>query len=117
VVDLSLESVRKAVVGFRDDRDWRQFHSPKDLALSLAIEAGELLQLTQWKDTESLQADLVSKKEAFADELADCLYYVVLMANDWNIDLGLAFEKKMKKNAQRYPVELAKGNARKYSEL
>lgn len=114
----TLDSLQAAVARFRDEREWKQFHSPKDLALSLSIEAAELLQLVQWKGEAATRAELASPQaEAFADELADCLYYVLLMAHDWGLDLGTAFHRKLAKNAARYPVDKARGNARKYTEL
>lgn len=105
------------MLAFRDQRDWKQFHNPKDVAVSIALEAAELLELTQWKNGEELANALESKKAEVADELSDILYWVLLFAHEQGIDLGAAFEEKMRKNEAKYPVEKAKGSSKKYSEL
>jgi len=102
---------------FRDERDWKQFHSPKELAIQLILESGELLELMQWRNGNDLQAYLKEKKQAVAEELADVLHGLVLIAAEMEIDLGKAFKYKMHKNAQKYPVHKARGSARKYTEL
>jgi NTP pyrophosphatase (non-canonical NTP hydrolase) len=104
---------------FRDDRDWKQFHSPKDLAANLCIEAAELLELTQWRTGEALIDHLKSPpmREAFEDEMADVLLTLLLLAHDQEIDLASAFARKMKKNEAKYPVEKSKGRSEKYDRL
>ncbi len=109
--------LQKRIIAFRDARDWKQFHNPKDLTISLVLEATELLEHFQWKSPEEM-ADHVSKnKEAVSDELADVLYWVLLIANDLKIDVGSALSNKMDKNEAKYPVEKSKGSHRKYTEL
>ena len=104
---------------FRDERDWAQFHTPKDLAATLCIEAAELLELTQWRSGELLRDHLAdpSIRESFEDELADVLLTILLLAHDQKIDLAAAFSRKMKKNEAKYPVEKARGRAEKYDRL
>ena len=112
-----LDSLTAAIVAFRDDRDWAQFHNPKDLALSLVLEAGEVLEHMQWANGEALAQRLHERKEAVGEELSDVLYYTLLLAHDLGIDLSGAFAAKMAKNAQKYPVEKARGSSKKYTEL
>ena len=108
---------QKMVVAFRDARDWKQFHNPKDMALSLVLEATEVMEHFQWKTPEEVREYLKEHKGEVAEELADVLHWVVLMSHDMNIDLGKAFEAKMKKNEKKYPVEKSKGKHTKYTEL
>lgn len=105
------------VVQFRDDRDWKQFHNPKDCAISLSLEASELLEHFQWKGKEEIEEYVVSHKEQIGDELADVLYWVLLLSNDLRIDIADTFVRKLEKNDAKYPVEKAKGKKTKYSEL
>ena len=109
--------ITAAITAFRDARDWKQFHTPKDVALSLVLEATEVLELMQWKNGAALDAKLAENKEALGDELADVLYYTLLLAHDQGIDVEAAFTRKMERNAAKYPVELAKGSSAKYTEL
>jgi NTP pyrophosphatase (non-canonical NTP hydrolase) len=102
---------------FRSERDWEQFHNPKDQALSLVLESAELLEHFQWKNGKELKAHLKANKTEVADELADVLGWVLLMANDLKIDLDAAFRKKLADNARKYPVEKARGTAKKYNKL
>lgn len=102
------------VVAFRDERDWQQFHNPKDLALSLSLEASELLENFQWKTSE----EAVEKNgENIKDELADIVIYALLFANETGINLVEAIEHKIQKNIEKYPVEKAYGSNSKYTEL
>lgn len=105
------------VCAFRDARNWKQFHKPKDMALSLLLEASELAEHFQWKSDEESLDILKSKREDLADELSDVLYWTLLMAHDFGINLPEAFEAKLEKNERKYPVEKSKNNAKKYSEL
>lgn len=102
------------VLQFRDDRDWKQFHNPKDLAISLCLEAAELLEVFQWsaKDLECKE-----KKEKIEEELADVLMYSILMADACDLDIQQIIEKKLKRNMEKYPVELAYGSKEKYDQL
>jgi NTP pyrophosphatase (non-canonical NTP hydrolase) len=102
------------VLKFRDDRNWRQFHNPKDLAISVSLEASELLEIFQWSAD-----DLVceNKREKIKEELADVLNYCILMADACGLDLDEIIQAKVKRNSEKYPVELAFGNKAKYTEL
>jgi NTP pyrophosphatase (non-canonical NTP hydrolase) len=115
----TLDDLTAISLRFRDERDWAQFHTPKDLAANLCIEAAELLEVTQWRSGEELRQHLASPpgREAFEDELADVLLSTLLLAADQKIDLADAFLRKMKKNEAKYPVDKAKGSAKKYKEL
>lgn len=113
----NLTDLQKEVVAFRDARNWKQFHNPKDLSISLVLEATEVLEHFQWKDLDEMQQHLKSKREDVGDELADVLYWVLLMANDFDIDLGQSFLYKLQKNNAKYPIAKAKGRHTKYTEL
>jgi NTP pyrophosphatase (non-canonical NTP hydrolase) len=107
----------EALIKFRDARDWKQFHNPKDLAAGMAIEASELQELFLWKSAEEIEALISSKKEAVSDELADVAWYVLLMAHDLGIDLAGAIQSKLAKNEAKYPVDQSKGSSAKYTDL
>ena len=102
------------VLKFRDDRNWHQFHNPKDLAISVSLEAAELLEIFQWSAD-----DLVCEKkiDKIREELADVLNYCILMADACGLDLDEIIQAKVKRNSEKYPVELAFGNKEKYTEL
>ncbi|MFM9011455.1 MAG: nucleotide pyrophosphohydrolase [Planctomycetota bacterium] len=104
---------------FRDDRDWSQFHNPKDLAAAIAIEAGELQEHFLWKTKEQVTADLSSpvRRQAVVDEVADVLICTLLLADCLGIDIDAAVRTKTAANAKKYPVSRARGTARKYTEL
>ena len=102
------------VLRFRDDRDWRQFHTPKDLAISLTLEAAELLEVFQWSGADLECRD---KLERIREELADVMSCCVLMADVCGLDLDEILNAKVDKNAAKYPVEKARGSAAKYTEL
>lgn len=112
-----IRSMTGAILAFREARDWAQFHTPKDMALSLMLEAGELAEHFQWKNETEARAHIETKRSEIGDELADVLYWVLLMAHDFNVDLRAAFESKMAKNAAKYPLDTAKGKHTKYSDL
>ena len=107
------ETIRR-VIQFRDDRDWRQFHTPKDLAISMSLEAAELLELFQWSGTD---LECAGNRDKLKDELADILSYCILMADVCGLDLDEIMNEKVSKNERKYPVEKARGNAAKYTEL
>ena len=96
---------------FRNERDWEQFHNPKDLALALNIEASELLELFLWKNAEN------ANKEKVREELADVFAFAFLLANKYNFNVKEIVLEKIKRNGEKYPVEKAKGTAKKYNEL
>jgi dCTP diphosphatase len=112
-----LADLTAMIVRFRDEREWRQFHNPKDMAISLTLEAAELLELTQWKNGDDLDAHLVLRKKDVAEELSDVLYWTLLLAHELQIDLADAFAEKMKANESKYPVDKFKGTSRKYDEI
>jgi len=113
----SINDLQGAIKRFCEDRNWDQFHNGKDLAISLSLEASELLEHFQWKNESEIQEHLAAAKPEVAAELADIFYWVLLIANKFDIDLVDAFNKKMVKNEQKYPVEKAKDNHKKYTEL
>lgn len=104
----------KQVLKFRDDRNWKQFHNPKDLAISISLEAAELLEIFQWSGTDTVCAQ---KKDKIREELADVLNYCILMADTCGLDLDEIIQEKVEKNNEKYPVEKARNSARKYDEL
>ncbi len=104
-----MDDIVKKVVQFRDDRDWKRFHTPENLAKSISIEAAELLENFQW--------DTNYCKERVYDELADVLIYCILMADALKINIEEAISLKLEKNLKKYPVEKAKGNSKKYTEF
>jgi NTP pyrophosphatase (non-canonical NTP hydrolase) len=113
----SLSALTQLVLDFRTARDWKQFHTPKELAISLVVEAAELLEIFQWKQSQELDHAVAKRKTEIADELADCLHSILLLAHDLKIDMGEALVEKMRKMEQKYPVAKAKGKPRKYNEL
>ena|SRR2546423_9564291 len=113
----TISRLEELVIKFRNDRDWSQFHNPKDVALSLALEVAELLELMQWKNGQQLDVYLQEKRIEVGEELSDILYWILLLAHDLKIDLGMAFFEKMAKNEAKYPVEQAKGSSAKYLHL
>jgi len=116
---IDLTSLTNRLIEFRDERNWKQFHSLKDLIISLNLEAGELLELTQWKDAESFEASVADGqgRKDLEEECADVLLYLLLVAEKSSIDLLKAASDKIDKNAAKYPVDKAKGNAKKYTQL
>ena len=113
----SLAELTQRVIRHRDERDWAQFHTPKELAISLVVEAGELLSLMQWKTGTDLDAALVAKRADARDELADCLHSLLLLADHLKIDLGDALQQKLAKDSLKYPIEKSRGRAEKYTDL
>lgn len=113
----SIKDLQKQIRQFIDERDWDQFHNPKDLSISLALEAAEVMEHFQWKNPEEMAEHSKRHKDDVGEELADVFYWILLLSNKLDIDLMEAFRKKMEKNAAKYPVEKAKGNHKKYTEL
>lgn len=112
-----LHELTSLVLEFRKERDWEQFHNPKDLALSLSLEAAEVLELFQWKSGDELKTHLEKNRARLGEELSDVLYWILVLAHDNKIDLASAFKEKMRANEAKYPIEKARGSAKKYSEL
>ncbi len=102
------------VLKFRDDRNWKQFHNPKDLALSISLEAAELLEIFQWSGSDTV---CESKKDKIKEELADVLNYCILMADACGLDMDEIICEKLKRNNENYPVEKAFGSKDKYTEF
>lgn len=112
-----LDDIREALRRFAGERDWEQFHSPKNLAMALTVETGELLEHFQWKTEEASKALGPSELEAVRLEMADVLLYLVRIADKLDVDLVAAARDKIEINARRYPADKARGSARKYTEL
>lgn len=108
------KEILKEINQFRDERNWRQFHNEKDLSLSLSIEAAELLELFQWKSSEEVVGN---KQERLAEELADVLIYSYMLADNLDFDINDIIRKKLKKNAEKYPVDKSKNRNNKYNDL
>ena len=106
-----LEELRKEIVTFTHDRDWDQFHDGKNLAIALSLEASELLEVFLWKKSEDANIDKIK------EELADVINYAILMADKYDLDIKQIVLDKLARNAEKYPVEKAKGTAKKYNEL
>ena len=102
------------ILKFRDDRNWKQFHNPKDLAISISLEAAELLEVFQWSGADLECRDKLDK---IKEELADVVNYAVLMADSCGLDLDEIVREKVRRNEEKYPVEKAFGNKAKYTEL
>jgi NTP pyrophosphatase (non-canonical NTP hydrolase) len=115
--DATLTDLQADIRKFIDDRDWDQFHNPKDLSISLSLEAAEVLEHFQWKDLQEMNHYAKENKNEVGEELADVLYWVLLLANKLDIDLVEAFKLKMRKNENKYPIAKAKGSHKKYNEL
>lgn len=114
-----LDELTRRLVEFRDARDWAQFHSAKNLMVSLALEAAELLEVAQWKSDAQLDAALADPavKRRLEEECADVLLYLLLLAERAGIDLAAAAAAKIRLNGERYPVAKSRGNALKYNEF
>ena len=107
----NINELTQKLITFRDDRDWEQFHNPKDLAIALSIEASELLEAFLWKSPEE------ASQEKIKEELADVLAYALLLANSCNLDVTRIVEEKIEKNSLKYPVDKARGSSKKYNEI
>lgn len=106
-----IENIIQDLIKFRNDRDWEQFHNPKDLAIALNIEAAELLELFLWKSHDEANIDKIR------EELADVFAYAFLIAEKYNLNVKEIVNDKIKMNAEKYPIEKAKGNSKKYNQL
>jgi NTP pyrophosphatase (non-canonical NTP hydrolase) len=117
VSDVSLEDLARRLRAFREDRDWDRFHTPRNLAVSIAVESGELLEHFQWVDDEAVSEYVDKRRADIAEEIADVAIYLVQLADTLDLSLSDAISTKIELNDQRYPVELARGNAAKHTEL
>ena len=117
IIVSDIKRLTEKIKKFRDERDWKQFHNHKDMALSLVLEASEVLEHFQWKKPEEVNAHGKVCKDEIAEELADVAMYLFELADNLGIDLPEAIEAKLKKNAEKYPVQKAKGKHTKYNKL
>lgn len=113
----NIRDLTQKIIAFRDARDWKQFHNPKDCAISLSLEASEVLEHFQWKSEAEIKEYLKNHKDDLAEELADVFNFLLLMCHDLEIDIMEASEKKLIKNNLKYPVEKAKGKHTKYNKF
>ncbi len=116
---LDINELKEKIQNFAIERDWEQFHTPKNLAMALNVEASELLEIFQWLTPEQSQklVEDPKKMKDIQDEIADIVVYAIRISSILDINIKTAITEKMKQNAQKYPVDKAKGNAKKYSEL
>ncbi len=114
-----IQEIKDFVKKYCEERDWDQFHNAKELAIALSLEAGELLAPFRFKSEKEIEELFknAKKKEEIEDEMADVLYFLIRMAQRYNVDLAEAFDRKMEKNVKRYPVDKSKGSNKKYNEL
>ena len=112
-----IKDLTEKIIKFRDARDWKKFHNPKDIALSLVLEIAEVVEHFQWKNQAEIDEYIKSNKEEIGEELAYVLYWVLLISHDLKIDIKKALKKKIKKNEKKYPVDKAKGKHTKYNKL
>ena len=112
-----IKAITEKIKQFRDERDWKQFHNHKDMALSLVLEAAEVLEHFQWKSPSEVSKHGVFCKNEISDELADVAMYLFELADNLGINLSDAIDNKLVKNAQKYPVKKAKGRHTKYNKL
>lgn len=112
-----IKRLTQQLIKFRDERDWKQFHNPKDVALSLTLEAAEVLEHFQWKNDKELNDYAKTHKNDIGEELADVFNWVLILSHDLGIDIAQASEKKIQKNKKKYPVHKAKGKTTKYDKL
>ena len=112
-----LDELTQQIVRFRDERDWQQYHSPRNLAASITIEAAELLELFQWSSDASISQDVENRRIDIEREVADVLIYTLLLAHDTGVDVVAAVTRKLAENAEKYPTDKARGSRQKYTEL
>lgn len=112
-----IQDLTQKIIQFRNERDWEQFHKPKDLAISLSLEAGEVPEHFQWKTEAEIVEYLKTHQEDIADELGDVMNYLLLLSHVADVDIIQAAANKIKKNAEKYPVDKARGSAKKYNQL
>ena len=114
---MTIDALTQRICAFRDARDWQQFHNPKDLAVAITAEAGELLQHFVWKSPDQSEQVAVAKKAEITDEIADVGILLFELAHNLNIPLAEAMQAKLERNELRYPADKARGNNLKYNEL
>ncbi len=114
---MKIKELQDSVIKFRNARDWKKFHNPKDSAISLQLEAAELLEHFQWKNEKEVTNYIKKNKKEIGDELSDVLFWVLLMSHDLKIDLSDAFVNKLEENKKKYPIDKSKGKHTKYNKL
>lgn len=114
---MDFEEIKKKILKFRNDRDWKQFHDPKNLAEAISIEASELLEIFLWSKVGESKKIAQDKKENISNELADIINFAILFAHETGIDIEEAILKKLEENNEKYPVDKAKGSSKKYTDL
>jgi NTP pyrophosphatase (non-canonical NTP hydrolase) len=112
----TLTKLTQEIIDFRDARDWKQFHNPKDLATALSIEASELQEIFLWKNGAALEEALIAKREHIEQEVADIASYLLLLCSQLDIDLDQAIRKKLELNKAKYPADQVRGSSQKYDE-
>ena len=111
---MDYDKIKKEIKEFVDERDWEQFHTPKNLSMALSVEASELLEIFQWQKTEEYKNANAEQKEMIKDEIADIFYYLVRISQKLDIDIEEALINKMKKNRTKHPIDKVKGKALNY---
>ena len=114
---MSISETTRKIRDFRDARDWKQFHTPKEMAMAISIEASELLEHFLWKTPAEVDRHIREKNEAVREEIADVAIYLFELADNLGIDLGRAIDEKLAKNGVKYPVAKSRGSIKKYTEL
>ena len=112
-----IKDLTEKIIKFRDERDWKKFHNPKDVAISLSIEAAEVLEHFKWKSNEEIEKYIKTDKKQIGKELADVLNHVLILAHDLDIDIVKATKEKTKENCEKYPIEKIKGRYVKWDKL
>ena len=111
-----IKALQEKIIKFRDQRDWKKFHNPKDSSIALSLEAAEVLEHFRWQNKEEMEEYIKTHKKEIGDELSDVLFWVLLMSHDLKIDVIKAFNKKMKENKTKYPIKKVKGRHNKYTD-
>jgi dCTP diphosphatase len=114
---MDIRAIEQRIREFRDAREWMQFHNPKNLAISIVLEASELLEHFQWKTFEESERHAQQAKGQIAEEIADIAVYLIELCDNLGIDLEASIQSKLDRNTEKYPVDKAKGSAKKYTEL
>ncbi len=112
-----IQEITKKLIDFRNKREWQHYHNPKDIALSITLEAAELLEHFQWKSEEDIMNHIKKNKKEIGEEMADVFNWILIMSHDLGIDILDAAEKKIEQNAKKYPVSKSRGTYKKYTEL
>jgi dCTP diphosphatase len=114
---MSLEELTSEILKFRDERDWLQFHNPKDLSIAISLEASELLEHFLWQNGAGVEERARERRTAVTHEMADIAIYLIELASIMGVDLSAAITEKLRINGEKYPVAKARGNSRKYNEV